>query len=63
MKLHQVSGSDAGQDVFHFHVHVIPRTRGDGVQPAWGSPPWRPPDLDDERRDEIAAALRARLAP
>lgn len=24
------SGSDAGQDVFHHHVHLIPRVRGDG---------------------------------
>lgn len=61
MKLHQVSGAEAGQDVFHFHVHVIPRWDGDGVQPAWGAPPWRPPDLDDAQRDEIAASIRAEL--
>ena len=24
------SGAAAGQDVFHYHVHVIPRTPGDG---------------------------------
>src|SRR3979409_2713861 len=24
------SGAAAGQDVFHYHVHVIPRTAGDG---------------------------------
>lgn len=24
-------GGAAGQDVFHFHLHVIPRYRGDGV--------------------------------
>jgi histidine triad (HIT) family protein len=24
------SGAAAGQDVFHFHVHVIPRCQGDG---------------------------------
>jgi histidine triad (HIT) family protein len=29
VKLHQVSGADAGQDVFHFHLHVIPRFEGD----------------------------------
>lgn len=23
------SGEPAGQDVFHFHIHIIPRTRGD----------------------------------
>lgn len=26
------SGAAAGQDVFHYHVHVIPRTRGDGFE-------------------------------
>lgn len=24
------SGASAGQDVFHYHVHVIPRRKGDG---------------------------------
>jgi diadenosine tetraphosphate (Ap4A) HIT family hydrolase len=35
MKLHQVPGVGAGEDVLHFHVHLIPRTRGDGVLPVW----------------------------
>lgn len=61
MKLHQVSGAEAGQDVFHFHLHLIPRWKGDGVQPAWGGAPWRPPELDDARCDEIAASIRAEL--
>jgi histidine triad (HIT) family protein len=61
MKLHHVSGAEAGQDVFHFHLHLIPRWEGDGVQPAWGAAPWRPPDLDEPRRDEIAASIRAEL--
>lgn len=26
------SGAAAGQDVFHYHVHVIPRTSGDGFE-------------------------------
>lgn len=26
------SGAAAGQDVFHYHVHVIPRMRGDGFE-------------------------------
>lgn len=27
----QHNGSGAGQDVFHFHVHVFPRFAGDGL--------------------------------
>jgi histidine triad (HIT) family protein len=35
MWLHHVSGEAAGQDVFHYHLHLIPRYAGDSVQPAW----------------------------
>ncbi|WP_214408515.1 HIT family protein [Sphaerisporangium fuscum] len=31
------SGAAAGQDVFHFHTHVIPRWSGDGLRPKWAS--------------------------
>jgi histidine triad (HIT) family protein len=40
------------QDVFHFHLHVIPRWTGDGLVP-----PWRPTRPSDE---QLAATL-ARL--
>lgn len=40
------------QDVFHFHLHVIPRWSGDGLVPPWG--PTRATD------SELAATL-ARL--
>ncbi|MEY9930687.1 histidine triad (HIT) family protein [Catenulispora sp. GP43] len=32
------SGAAAGQDVFHFHTHVIPRRQADGLRLTWGSP-------------------------
>ncbi len=32
MNLLVSSGSAAGQDVFHYHVHVIPRKHGDGFE-------------------------------
>lgn len=46
-------GSAAGQDVFHVHLHVVPRKRGDGVQVDWpyGSP-------SREELDSAAARLR-----
>jgi histidine triad (HIT) family protein len=43
-------GAAAWQTVFHFHVHVIPRYRGDPLRL-----PWQPEPGD---RDEIAAAAR-----
>lgn len=31
----QNNGASAGQSVFHYHVHVIPRWEGDGVVRHW----------------------------
>lgn len=28
-------GADAGQTVFHLHVHIVPREAGDGVSMPW----------------------------
>ena len=33
----QNNGSLAGQTVFHYHVHIIPRYEGDGVTMKWSS--------------------------
>lgn len=33
------SGQAAGQDVFHFHTHVIPRWHGDDLAGMWKSAP------------------------
>ena len=44
-------GSTAGQTVFHFHVHVVPRTGGDGFHVPLGGPPGD--------RDDVAAAAQA----
>src|SRR5215207_6393497 len=41
-------GREAWQTVFHFHLHVIPRYKGDPLRLPWT------PELGD--RDEIAAA-------
>jgi histidine triad (HIT) family protein len=38
-------GAEAGQDIFHVHMHVIPRYRGDGFG-------LRMPQRDDEETDE-----------
>ena len=44
----QNNGSAAGQTVFHFHMHLIPRYKGDGAHILW-----EPGKLTDETREEI----------
>jgi histidine triad (HIT) family protein len=64
VNLRQNSGSQAGQDVFHFHVHVVPRYEDDTVLPGcvWGMPPWQPPAGGDPERWRVAETLRRGLA-
>jgi histidine triad (HIT) family protein len=51
-------GTAAGQEVFHVHLHVLPRYRGDGfrLRATFGSP--SRPDLD-RQAGAVAAALGA----
>jgi len=44
----QNNGEIAGQTVFHFHMHLIPRYKGDKVGIAW-----EPGTLTDEMKNEI----------
>ena len=44
----QNNGTAAGQTVFHFHIHLIPRNENDGVGVTW-----EPGILKPEDRDEI----------
>ena len=64
VNLRQNSGAQAGQDVFHFHLHVVPRYQDDTVLPGcvWGLPPWQPPPNDAQDRQRLAETLRAGLA-
>ena len=36
INLVQANGPDAGQSVFHFHIHVFPRAADDGALMNWG---------------------------
>lgn len=53
MNVLQNNGTVAGQTVFHFHIHLIPRREGDGIKMGW-----KPMELSDEQ----IAAMQARLA-
>ncbi|HUU68452.1 MAG TPA: HIT family protein [Planctomycetota bacterium] len=36
------NGPAAGQDVFHLHIHIIPRKMGDGVRVGWPKAHYEP---------------------
>ena len=50
----QNNGEAAGQTVFHFHMHLIPRYEGDQVGLTW-----KPGELTDEMKEEILAKVKA----
>lgn len=52
----QANEKAGAQTVFHFHIHVVPRWEGDGMELAW--PAKNPPR---EALEEMAAKLRAAL--
>ncbi|MFE3291752.1 HIT family protein [Rhodococcus sp. NPDC059234] len=56
VNLFLADGAVAGQEVFHVHLHVIPRTPGDGFGLRGRPVSARRPDLD-----YLAGALRRRL--
>jgi histidine triad (HIT) family protein len=57
IRLSQANGAAAGQDVFHFHMHVYP---------CWENRPdrnvWSSGSISHERRDQIAGKIKESLA-
>ena len=64
VNLRQNSCSRSGQDVFHFHLHVVPRYQDDTVLPGclWGAPPWQPPAGGDAEKRRVAGRIRKAIA-
>lgn len=56
LSIYQANGTLAGQTVLHFHLHVLPRHDGDGMQLTW--PVKNPPR---EKLESYCAQIRARL--
>jgi histidine triad (HIT) family protein len=57
MSIYQANGKPAGQTVLHFHVHVLPRHEGDGMELTW--PVKNPPR---EKLEDYAAKIKTKLA-
>lgn len=56
LSVYQANGKAAGQTVFHYHVHLVPRHEGDGMALTW--PVKNPPRQELE---EYAAKIRTEI--
>ena len=57
LSVYQANGKAAGQTVFHYHVHLLPRHEADGMELTW--PVKNPPR---EKLEQYAGSIRAKLA-
>ena len=56
LSVYQANGKAAGQTVFHYHVHLVPRYEADGMALTW--PVKNPPR---EKLEAYAAKIRSAL--
>ena len=57
MSVYQANGKAAGQTVFHYHVHLLPRHEADGMELTW---PVKNPPRD--KLEGYAEKIRRQLA-
>lgn len=53
INLSQANGKAAGQDVFHFHLHIKPRFENDGIVLSWETE-----NIADEKRADRASQIK-----
>lgn len=56
MNVLQNNGAVAGQTVNHFHLHLVPRNEGDGVNMSWS-----PKETVSEEQQALAKAIKSRI--
>ena len=56
INLVQCNGAAAGQSVYHFHMHVLPRANDDGLAMNWGIEPG-----DMQAIGELATRIAAKI--
>lgn len=56
MNVLQNNGAVAGQTVNHFHLHLVPRNTGDGVNMSWA-----PKETVSEEQQALAKAIKSRI--
>lgn len=56
MNVLQNNGTIAGQTVFHFHLHLIPRYKGDSVQITWPQG-----TLEEETKAELIRLIKKEI--
>ncbi|MDO4941763.1 MAG: HIT family protein [Lachnospiraceae bacterium] len=56
MNILQNNGTIAGQTVFHFHLHLIPRYEGDNVKITWPQG-----EISDEEKREIVSLIKKEI--
>jgi len=54
----QNSGKAAGQEIFHFHIHLIPRMVDDGVGWSWKPSPYEIPEERDQLANQLSESLK-----
>ncbi len=59
IRISQSNGREAGQAIFHFHLHIIPRYKNDGVSMS-ETITTHPPKADSEELKKLAETIKGK---